>query len=429
VAARSHHAPCLLPAGCLRPAAAAGPFRPLPASQPPAAAASRAQQPSTSAGPVVAPAGRRGGRRGRRGGHLRAAWWAAAARAARARGGAAGCCANAPGYWLCTNTTAAGGSGCWILPSPRAPAATIMVLSATEGRRVRDFLCEHGYCVVPDVLTPEFAEQLRRETARLNAHLPHNPGQRFQGTHLDVAFDENTLYDTLAKWPPARAALDALGMGDFQSAGGLIVLTKEPRAPTLYWHQDWMHWNDPLSLTPWPQTIFLSYYLQGLDERNGCLQVVPGSHRRRTALHDDLQPLLGASEHGARAVKTMSFDQRKQAADELSPRQHAPPLFNEEHPLAVDVLAGPLDLVIADARVLHSARHNQTDHARDLLLLWHSRPGGQNHRGGQWSIPEWYSGPLPRELLERDDSADYPGTRIPGELLKHGGAFAAAPKL
>jgi hypothetical protein len=53
-------------------------------------------------------------------------------------------------------------------------------------------------------------------------------------------------------------------MSDFQGAGGLIVLTKQPKAPTLYWHQDWMNWNDPLSLTPWPQTMFLSYYLQGL---------------------------------------------------------------------------------------------------------------------------------------------------------------------
>ena len=28
-----------------------------------------------------------------------------------------------------------------------------------------------------------------------------------------------------------------MGMDDFEGAGGLIVLTKEPKAPTLYWHQ------------------------------------------------------------------------------------------------------------------------------------------------------------------------------------------------
>ena len=67
-----------------------------------------------------------------------------------------------------------------------------------------------------------------------------------------------------------------------------------------------MHWNDPLSLTPWPQTMFLSYYLQGLTVENGCLQVIPGSHLRRTPLHDDLEPLLGPGQHGAVLVGELS---------------------------------------------------------------------------------------------------------------------------
>ena len=87
------------------------------------------------------------------------------------------------------------------------------------------------------VLTPEFNAELAAETLRLNSELPHNPGQRYQGTHLDVRFDDNVFYDRLAKWQPARDALAAMGMDDFAGAGGLIVLTKEARAPTLYWHQ------------------------------------------------------------------------------------------------------------------------------------------------------------------------------------------------
>ena len=182
-------------------------------------------------------------------------------------------------------------------------------------------------------------------------------------------------------------------------------------------HQDWMHWNDPLSLTPWPQTMFLSYYLQGLTRENGCLQVIPGSHLRRTPLQDDLEPLLGRSEHGAVLVKDISFDAKKQQRDAESPLQHEPPLFNERHPDAMDVFAGPCDLVIADARVLHSARHNQTDTTRDLLLLWHSRPGGQNNRGAPWTLPSWYTKPLPSALAARDPTAEYPGTRVPGGML------------
>jgi len=300
-----------------------------------------------------------------------------------------------------------------------------MVVSAEEGRELRDFLCKNGYCVVPNVLTPEFAEELRVETARLNSELPHNPGQRYQGTHLDIRYDDNPHYDKLVKWPPARQALEAMGMDDFQGAGGLIVLTKEPKAPTLYWHQDWMHWNDPLSLTPWPQTMFLSYYLQGLTRENGCLQVIPGSHLRRTPLHDDLEPLLGRGEHGAVLVKEISTDESKKAADAASPKQHAPPLFNEDRPDAVDVFAGPCDLVIADARILHAARHNSTEETRDLLLLWHSRPGGQNNRGAQWHAPEWYEGQLPPQLANRPNDFEAEGTRIPGQMLQPEGTVAS----
>eukprot|EP01052_Picozoa_sp_SAG31_P030940 SAG31_NODE_3224_length_4521_cov_1.673677_1_plen_180_part_00 len=148
------------------------------------------------------------------------------------------------------------------------------------------------------------------------------------------------------------------------------------------------------------------------------------SHLRRTALHDDLQPLLGNSEHGAKSIKDLSFDKRKLAADAHSPHQHAPPLFDEGRADAVDVLAGPRDLVIADARLLHAARHNQTDEARDLLLLWHSRPGGQNNRGSQWSIPRWYNGKLPDALASRPDDFSGEGTRVPGSYLTYGGPFS-----
>lgn len=61
--------------------------------------------------------------------------------------------------------------------------------------------------------------------------------------------------------------------------------------------------------------------------------------------------------------------------------------------------------------------------ARDLLLLWHSRPGGQNNRGGQWEVPEWWEGALPEPLQTRSDDFESDGTRIPGGMLKPEGGF------
>ena len=79
-----------------------------------------------------------------------------------------------------------------------------------------------------------------------------------------------------------------------------------------------------------------------------------------------------------------------------------------DHPDQVNVEVGPRDLVIADARILHSAYKNHTDEPRDLLLLWHSRPD---------TVPANWEGEVPRAIAERDPAAEYEGTRIPGKYL------------
>ena len=45
-----------------------------------------------------------------------------------------------------------------------------------------------------------------------------------------------------------------------------------------------------------------------------------------------------------------------------------------DHPAQVDVCAKAGSLVMADARILHSAHKNLTDVRRTLILAWHSRP-------------------------------------------------------
>jgi len=44
--------------------------------------------------------------------------------------------------------------------------------------------------------------------------------------------------------PGALRTVDGhMGLGDFASRGGFIVLSKPPGGPPLYWHQDWTQWN------------------------------------------------------------------------------------------------------------------------------------------------------------------------------------------
>jgi len=248
-------------------------------------------------------------------------------------------------------------------------------------------LCD-GYCVIPDILSQDFLQELRQESDRLNDSMEHHPDTKYQGTHLGIRYEDNEVMRRLAEWKPARQALEEIGFGDFIHGGGLIVLTKEPFAPALYWHQDWMRWEDPLSSTPWPQTIFLSYYLEGTTIENGCFKVIPGTHLKRIPLHDQL---VTAHEQGARFIEG----------------DH--PIMFSDHPDQVDLLTKAGSLVLGDARVLHAARNNQTAERRDLLLLWHSRPE---------TVPDYWDREIPQVIAERNPAATYPGSRIPGQYLQ-----------
>jgi ectoine hydroxylase-related dioxygenase (phytanoyl-CoA dioxygenase family) len=255
--------------------------------------------------------------------------------------------------------------------------------------QAREQMTRDGYCVIDDILTEDFLHQLREETERLiDAHEPH-PDVRYQGQHVNVRGSDNTIIQKLLDWLPSRKALEQLGFGDFVSNGGVIILTKDPREPALYWHQDWMRWNDPISCSPWPQTMFVSYYLSDTTIENGCLKVIPGTHLKRIPLHNQLVP---AHEQGARFVE----------------EDH--PIMFSNHPGQVDVCVAAGSLVLADARILHSARRNLTSHRRTLILAWHSRP--------TITAPAYWDGDIPDVVLKRATDQDYPGSRIPGNFLQ-----------
>lgn len=253
----------------------------------------------------------------------------------------------------------------------------------------REQMLRDGYCVIEEIVTEVFLQELRNETERLIANHEEPADLIYQGQHISVKGEDNPHIGKLLTWDPSYRALDQLGFGDFKTGGGVIILTKEPKGPPLYWHQDWMIWNDPLSLSPWPQTIFLNYYLTDTSVENGCLKVIPGTHHRRVSLHDKLVP---AHEQGARTV----------------PEDHPIMFGDDPEQVYVPVKAG--SLVLGDARVLHSAGRNLTEDRRTLVLAWHRRPVD--------TVPEYWDDEIPEVLVNRDPDAKYEGSRIPGEYLK-----------
>ena len=206
-----------------------------------------------------------------------------------------------------------------------------------------------GYCVVRDVLDRAMLARLRRRTAALLQSLPaeHRRRQRAAGSLVHIAADP--AFAALIAWPKALAALDAAGLGGARFSSGYVI-SKPPGGPPLFWHQDWWGWDHPSSYGGAIHQVFLMYYLADTAPENGCLRVVPGSHRRRHRLHGLLP---GA--HAERLAR---------AADPADPAFAA---VREER--AVPVRAG--DLVIGDARLLHGAYANRSAAERPLITLWY----------------------------------------------------------
>ena len=269
-------------------------------------------------------------------------------------------------------------------------------------------IIDKGYAVVPGVLDQTILDELRTVTDELlrNYSAADREKYKYQGSNIAMEY-QHPVFARLIAWPRTIEALAEFGFDDPRYWSGYI-LSKPPHAPPLYWHQDWWAWDEPISADPVPAQLFLMYYLTDTRRENGCLRVIPGTHRRRISFHDELdEPHTDKSYH----------------ADVSSP------LFRD-HPDAVDVPVHAGDLVLGDARVLHAAHANQTDQRRTLLTLWyfgrfHSLPESLQATvaGGDPSPPTTLEPELRRSLEPL--SPRYRGTatpakwnRIPGAHLK-----------
>jgi ectoine hydroxylase-related dioxygenase (phytanoyl-CoA dioxygenase family) len=195
------------------------------------------------------------------------------------------------------------------------------------------------------------------------------------------------VVDFLIEHP--REIMDELGLGDFKAGGAFQIISKPAAGPPLYWHQDWARWDDPLSLSPWPQQVFLNWYLSDTYPENGCLRVIPGSHLKRFDLHDQLVPPHEGGGYDVEETNEWMF---------------------LDHPDAVDVPVRTGDLVIADARLLHGTHANKTSIRRTVLLGWYFRRSNE--------VPEDWKEPVPDEISNRDPKTPFVFNRQPGEFLR-----------
>ena len=275
-------------------------------------------------------------------------------------------------------------------------------------------LVRDGYCHVRGVAPCELIDRVRAFADGAADGLPDAQKERtrFQGSMIQVTEHEEML--PLIVLPAAREVLAGMGYPRARFMSGYIISKPPLEAPPLFWHQDGIVWDDSTSYTDEPVQVFLMYYLIDTNRRNGCLRVIPGSHRRRHRLHG-LPPAHGEELAGA--------------------EEHHPALQPDPDEVDVPVRAG--DVVIGDARLLHSAHANVTGRRRTVVTLWflptwpdlsehlHAFYGSRNAREGRpagWSDAGWRA---LRGVLAWYDGPVDPGksTRIPDARL----AYAPKP--
>ncbi len=214
----------------------------------------------------------------------------------------------------------------------------------------------------------------------------HLSGIRYRSRRFPDLPGDKTI-DVLIEHP--SEIMRSLQLEDLTSGGTFQIISKPANAPALYWHQDWTRWDDPVSMSPWPQQVFLNWYLRDTNKANGCLRVIPGSHLHRVDLHEHLVPAHEGGGYDIQETNEWMFC---------------------DHPAAVDVPVAAGQLVIADGRLLHGTHPNTSTERRTLLLGWFYRSSN--------SVPEGWHGPVPQEILDRDPDLPFVWNRQPGRFLQ-----------
>lgn len=161
------------------------------------------------------------------------------------------------------------------------PVRKVEVLGTTAEvqQLVRD-----GYLVRERLLPQHEIERLRNaldETMAQDAHLEKGGGKAFGGVFIRHLMDKHPAFLDFLKFPPTLSLARAL-FGPSVQLRGFTARVCYPDTPNqeTEWHFHQRVVPDPLPplYTP-PHTLDVLLYLDDVDDRNGPLCVVPGSHR------------------------------------------------------------------------------------------------------------------------------------------------------
>ena len=251
--------------------------------------------------------------------------------------------------------------------------------AAWDGAAARRQVVDHGFCHVPGLLDPASlaATQAMAAAALASIGADHRAQWKSEGSLIALA--DHPPFAALIAHPAIQDMFARLDFDDARFTSGYVI-SKPPGGPALFWHQDWWGWRHPISRTDRVAQVALFFYLTDTRRENGCLRVIPGSHRRPHPLHRIID----------------AHDPALAAVDDPNDPAFA------SHPDQVDVPIRAGDVVIADARLIHGAHANGSAHERTNITLWwhpHYADLPAEIRARLWRIAE-------REETDTDTATD-----------------------
>lgn len=198
---------------------------------------------------------------------------------------------------------------------------------SANGTRFANELAEQGFCIVPNVLDATMLRLLQKRFS--DNSLAETSKENFgdSGAFVIADYNDPVMVDLLT-WPKTLEMLSSVYFAK-PKLHNFYVSTKPPKAEALAWHSDLFYKYEE----PAPAELFLIYYLQDTSPKNGCLRVVPASHKWSHA------------------------------------KRHAQPENAEYRHDEVDVPIKAGDLFIGDRRIMHATHANSSDSWRTCLTI------------------------------------------------------------
>ena len=207
---------------------------------------------------------------------------------------------------------------------------------------------QNGYCKVEGVFSKEFIQELQDECLALSKAIPDDLRQKYRSQGSLIQLLDYPYFSKVIAHNKLFDCFTGFGFRDTVFSSGYLI-SKPAKSPPLFWHQDWWGWDHPSSYTSTVAQFFVMIYLQKTDRDNGCLRVIPGSHRQNFGLLSSLEA----------------------HTDELSAYNDPSSIQFQDLDEEVGVEVDVGDVVFGDARLLHGAYGNNSDRERGLLTLWY----------------------------------------------------------